>query len=173
MKIIQQITTIFTALVFLLGSMGISIYHHSCFTHHAEKTVVYPGIFQSASDCSCQDASASCTGCHTEKSCSIDAGFRPEETCDSGTGCHLEASSCCKSETLYMKLEPGFLPGTTSVEFSDLPSAFPALHPTVPVLSNHTVPPVYSFFEYYAPPFSGRALVFFLHQIKVPAFPLS
>lgn len=159
MKIISQISAIVTTLVFLLGSTGISIYHHTCFTHHANETVVYPGIFTATSDCSCT------------ASASADHAFHGEKACCSGTGCHLQSSSCCKSETIFLKLKSDFLPGQSDALIIDLPSIPYSLHEINPVATDPPDHSGYPIFEHFAPPLTGRALIHFLHQIKLPFSP--
>lgn len=173
MKFIHQIFAIFTALVFLLGATGISIYHHTCYTHHANETVVYPGIFASTSGCICHETADAGLGCHPETTCCGGSCLHPEDSSEPGANCYFESSSCCTSETLFLKLSADFLPGIIDVAVFDLPSILLTIYEATPILTDQPEPSGYRLFDHFSLPFSGRALIFFLHQIKVPEFPLS
>lgn len=151
MKIIIRIGTLIIALVFLLGSTGISFYHHTCFSSNTQKTTVYPGIFKPAVSCCC--------------------GSTSDSDGNSGGDSSIDVASCCKSVTSVIKLRPGYLPATNSIFFAPETTILAiVLNPT---LSTEDMPGIqtYRFFEFYSPPFTGKALVHFLHQLKVPSDP--
>ena len=145
MRIIIKIGTLFIALVFLLGSTGISFYHHSCFSSNTHKTIVYPGLFKAAVSCCCGEALVA------------------------GGPASVDEAACCKSVTSLLKIRNGYLTAANNVVFAPeitvqhgiVCSLFPAgYQPEITA---------YPFFEFYSPPFTGKALVHFLHQIKVPS----
>lgn len=144
MKILARTGTILIALVFLLGSTGISFYRHSCTSSNTQKLIVYPGLFKAAVSCCCGGSAS------TGES-------------------EIDMTSCCKSASSLVKLQGGYIPAVNHVLFApDIIIQSGLFAVSLPSVSRQPVI-TYRFFEFYSPPFSGKALIHFLHQIKVPS----
>ena len=158
MKIIQRIGVLLLLLVFLFGTFGISVFHHRCNSSNEDNTSVYPELFTKAGSSCCVDEETGyvCSGHETA----------PEDIYHQ----KVDAAPCCKSTFSFFKLEiiteraEKFVLNT---ENSQLP-LYPAFLPEEPKLEQPVLTPAH--FQFYSPPLFGKVLVYFLNQIKIPAF---
>jgi hypothetical protein len=157
MKVVQRICVLFLLLVFLYGTTGMSVLHHSCNSSNEKTLTVYPELFKNAgSSCCSEDETGYVSGLH----------HCPSEN---GLPATVDAVPCCKSNISFFKLEILSERAYNAViaQVGDLITmkAAPVISATAaeqPVLNT-------PYFQFYSPPLFGKLLIHYLHQMKIPA----
>jgi hypothetical protein len=132
---------------FLTATSGISFYIHECRSSQTKDVFVFPEIFNQRSACGCDEAVA-------------------KPAADPFISFH--EPDCCKTSFVYLKAKIAGLPVFSLTEGKPLLIAVPAVVPGM-IPDTEKTPEtgeVISF--YHPPPLSGRELIHFLHQIKIP-----
>jgi hypothetical protein len=159
MKSLHRIGSFLVLAVFLLGTTGLSVFHHICSLSHEDTVMVYPGfVTDPGLSCSSDDP--------VEAACCCKADVR-HDCC----GESFAALPCCKSIASFIRLE--IL--TLRVEKLYLP-----VLEAVAVVASETDDRLHAddllffrpgIFIMHPPPRYGRMLVHYLHQVKIPALP--
>jgi len=147
MKLLKKTGIILLLLVFMTGSTGISILHHICSGSKTDHVTVYPEFFSHSSSACCAD----------------------EETINrADLPVSFTATPCCKNLLSFFKL-PVITVLSSHPEIPVNPFiSFLELNPGIQILRDIPFPEKNIHFEFYSPPFYGRSLIHYLHQIKVP-----
>ncbi len=159
MKTIQRIGIIFMLLVFLFGTTGLSVLHHICNSSKENIVTVYPEFFKSSGSSCCADESTG-YACSNHVAKSEDALPR-----------QIDASPCCKSIVTFFKLEiltERVTKLQVNTESAKNPE-YPVLICSLPAFEQPLLKPAH--FQFYSPPLFGKVLVYYLHQMKIPAHP--
>lgn len=159
MKTAKHIGIFFLLFVFLFSTMGISILHHVCNSSHHNDITVYPEIFKTPG--------SPCCGASVEVSCCAD---NPGTEGDNASQV-ISAMPCCVSINSYLKLEILTLRSEKLIlnNFTTLLS-----HDALPMRDFTTVESASAsdnLFQFYSPPLTGKRLIHFLHQPKIPDHP--
>ena len=149
----QNIRSLFTLLilaVFLTGTTGVSFYIHECSSSNTREVVAFPEITNKAISCCCdQEVHGSI---HTEESIPF-----------------IEEPPCCTNKRIYLKATftgfPVSYQLTGKLNHADLPADF--LSMLYEDQKQEIARPVT--IVDHPPPLSGKSLIHFLHQIKIPA----
>jgi len=148
-KVIRALASIVLLAAFFSGTTGISFYIHTCSENHHRTVYIFPELIKPAANCCSEDDIAP-----------VNSGRNlPGE---------VIAVPCCKNEHLYLKCifqsVSHSRPEFTGYHVKELPSSFLRVILYTPVALLHKV------FIHTAnpPPVSGRLLVFFLHQVRIP-----
>ncbi len=158
MKTVQRIGVILLLLVFLFGTFGLSVFHHHCNSSNEDIASIYPELFTRAGSTCCVDEETGYV-CSGHKS-------SPEDIYHQ----EVDAAPCCKSTLSFFKLDiltiraEKFVLNTENIQ---LP-LYPAFLPEEPNVEQPFIMPAH--FEFYSPPLFGKVLVYYLNQIKIPAF---
>lgn len=159
MKALHRIGTFMILLVFLLGTTGLSVFHHICRMEHEDRVSVFPGFYTDpGSSCCSDETDGTCCAC----------------TANAAHNCSRESFStdpCCKNvasffrlEILTLRVEKLSLP---ALEAGPVPERIAARQCLETELR---IEPA-AILTFHPPPLSGRNLVNYLHQIKIPARP--
>ncbi len=159
MKTIQRIGILLLMLVFLFGTIGLSVLRHICNSSNTNTVTVYPEIFKSPGSSCCDDGPAgyACAG----------RGTSPGNT----TPENIDPSPCCKSTTSFLKLEILTLTAGKLV-LKDIAVTRPLFTISacrIPSYEQPLLNPAH--FQFYSPPLFGIVLVHYLHQMKIPESP--
>ncbi|MEI7725546.1 MAG: hypothetical protein WCK09_10610 [Bacteroidota bacterium] len=160
MKTVQRIGILFLLLVFLFGTTGLSVFHHFCHSSNHGSVTLYPEIFHSSGSSCCDDEITTGYACASHETFTTDPLSQ-----------HVDAAPCCKSTSTLFKLE--IL--TEKVEklvlntFSEQPPLFSVSLNTMPLFELPLLKPAH--YQFYSPPLFGKILVYYLHQMKIPAHP--
>lgn len=159
MKTAKHIGILFLLFVFLFSTMGISILHHVCNSSQHNDITVYPEIFKAPG--------SPCCGTTVEVTCCDDD---PESEGDNASQV-ISAMPCCVSISSYLKLE---IPTLRSEKL--VISNFTAFlsHDALPsrdVTTEKSLSSPDNLFQFYSPPITGKRLIHFLHQSKIPDHP--
>lgn len=147
MKTFSKIGILFLILVYFMGSTGVSFYRHICISSGTSSMIVYPGLFKSPGSCCCSKPNTA------------------------RWPASIEVASCCKSLSTLIRFNSGYVPsGATLIPISQpwVQSEHSA------ELKTKCLQPEFNplrYFEFYSPPYYGKRLIHFLHQIKIPAQP--
>jgi hypothetical protein len=149
-RVLQSAAVCLLLLIFLAGSTGVSFYIHTCGSSHKKEAFAFREIFNQKTGCSCEE-------------------ILPSKVPDGSASTYLN-EDCCKISHLFIKapfigfpvFEKLLVPVSQSLE---LPGS--ALLPSQTVLDSKAsfIP----FLDHSPPPLSGVCLVYFLHQIRIPA----
>ena len=156
MKTIQRICILGLLAVFLFGITGLSVFHHTCSSSNRDQVAVYTGIFGEAPGSCCGDEVSAAVTLHVP-----------------ATAQNIDEPPCCKSTTTFLTLH--IISETGSKLILKDVACFPVPYPIalngcmvknkLPEISINLHPPPF--------PLAGRPLVYFLHQIRIPAHPLA
>jgi hypothetical protein len=139
-----------TLVVFLAGTTGVSFYIHECSSSHKRDIFVYPEISNKTASCCCADE--------------VHGSINSEERITS-----FKEPECCKNTHVYLKASftgfPVFYQFDQKLLQAPLPADFLnlSINDKEPATVDFTLP------VDHPPPRYGKALVHFLHQIKIPA----
>ncbi len=157
MKIVKHIAVIFLLMIFLFSTMGISFLQHICNSSQNMDVTVYPGLFNAPVSSCCGEEEA-------------EYAYRDQTGTEaSSVPMNIDASPCCISINSFLRLE--FASELTeklvikSISVLTPQYLVPLEEPTV----NEILSIPASFFQFYSPPISGKRLIHFLHQAKIPA----
>ena len=149
-QIIRQISFFLVILVFLAGTTGVSFYIHECSSSNTKEVFVYPEISNKTASCCCAvEMHSSVAG--SEKAPSFNE------------------TGCCKNTHVYLKAAfsgfPVIFQFHDELNISGLPTDF------LSILHDRPENDMADFVLLvdHPPPRSGKALIHFLHQIKIPA----
>ncbi len=156
MKTLVRIGSLFMILVLLYGTAGMTVLHHVCNSSRTDEVTLYPGILE--------DKGSSCCG----EEMGMTRPVLPGNEKSTGNSC-VDEPPCCTSILKYYKLDITQVrisePVVTAISVAEIPS--PVASATAPARTTH---PMHSgFFRFKSPPLSGKALVIFLHQVRIPA----
>ncbi|MCX6267084.1 MAG: hypothetical protein NTW16_06965 [Bacteroidetes bacterium] len=160
MKIIQRTGILFLLLVFLFGTTGLSVFHHVCNSSNEDNVSAYTGIFRGSGPSCCDDES-------TGYSCA-----RPENLTGDAMPQNISAPPCCKSTISFLRLEIVTVRAEKLLLNVDksLLTNFPLFLSLESMPDQPLLKPAH--FQFYSPPLiSGKALVHYLHRIKIPDLP--
>ena len=159
MKTAKHIGIFFLLFVFLFSTMGISILHHVCNSSDHNDITVYPEFFKTPG--------SPCCGTSVEVSCCAD---------DTGTAGDnapqvISAMPCCVSINSYLKLDVLTIRSEKLIinNFTVLLS-YDAL-PLHDFATEKSLSSPDNLFQFYSPPLTGKRLIHFLHQSKIPDHP--
>lgn len=149
---IKKIFTIILLGFIIAGSAGISFYLHECGCRQTTLLSIEAGY---------SEADAFCC-------CSAEPEFTESSSCDSG----LDEEGCCKDKYFFLLLPVG--PDNAKVSTPDLKVKIIAQISFLPETENEIPDITSGEISIHSPPDikSGKKLVFFLSQIKIP-FPIS
>ena len=148
-RILQPVVSLLMLVLFLTGTTGISFYIHTCSETHKRNIYAFPELVKPVSDC-----------------CTEDAISPMAENCNHPLGVD---AACCKNEHIYLKAAFVSVPVTLQ-DFSILLNDCYFPHSTkiiFPVQDNTFRDEL--LFSGNSPPISGKTLVFFIHQIRIPS----
>lgn len=151
MKIFRSIGFILILLVFIFSTSGITFFQHVCQSSQKVQIAVYPELFD-----------GQLSGCCTDEA----TGYSDTPV---KTTAQVDASPCCISSRSYLRLL--ILTDRSKDQVFTLqplllflgPGLIPEPRIDTRIFSQNV------FFEFYSPPLSGRLLIHFLHQIKLPS----
>ncbi len=159
MKTANRIGIFLLLLVFLFSTIGISILHQVCSSSHHNEITVYPELFKSTgSPCCGASAEVSC--------CDDDQGNQGDNASQV-----ISAMPCCVSVNSYLKLE---IPALRSEKLIINNFTVLLCHDALPssdYASEECLSLPGTLFQFYSPPLTGKRLVHFLHQPKIPDHP--
>jgi hypothetical protein len=155
MKTVRHTGIFFLLFVFLFSSTGISILHHICSTSNNDLVSIYPEFFKTAG--------SSC--------CEPDEANSPVEPSESQIPQNFSAMPCCSNITSFLKLEIVTLRAEKLVinSFTTCVPQYTLALPEIKTNESFSIPGF--FFQFYSPPLSGKRLIYFLHQSKIPPHP--
>ena len=159
MKTVQRIGILFLLLIFLFGTTGLSLLHHTCNSSKENNVTAYPEFFKTSGSSCCEDEFIGYASANQE-------AFTPDVLSQ-----HLDAAPCCKTTVAFFKL----LILTERVEKLTITDVS-AHKPLVPVSLNTILPfeqPLLkpAHFQFHSPPLYGKTLVYYLQQLKIPDHP--
>ena len=149
-QIIRNLFTILILIVFLTGTTGVSFYIHECRSSNTREVFAFPEISNKAISCCCDK----------EVLVSIYSGESLP---------FIEQPPCCTNTHIYLKAALTGFPVsyqlTDNLKQADLPTYF------LNILYDEQKYEMESHVSIvdHPPPLSGKSLVYFLHQIKIPA----
>ena len=152
MEAVKRIGTLFLLVIFLFGITGLSVFHHTCGSSHKDKVTLYAEIFKAAPGSCCEgEALKYASGCLEDMTRKFDA------------------TPCCKSTNTFLSLHIVTERHDKLVikGFASIPISFPASLPVF--ILTDPIPGSSVYFQFYSPPLTGKQLVHYLHQIKIPA----
>ena len=149
-QIIRNLFTILILIVFLTGTTGVSFYIHECRSSNTREVFAFPEISNKAISCCCDKE--------------VHGSILSEESLP-----FIEEPPCCTNTHLYLKAAFTGFPVSyqlkDNVKHADLPTYF------LNILYDEQKYEMESHVSIvdHPPPLSGKSLVHFLHQIKIPA----
>jgi hypothetical protein len=151
MKQVIRTTFLFLMLaVFLIGTTGVSFYVHECRSSHKKEIVAFPEIINHPVSCCCAGE--------------VTGSVQNDEPVSS-----FNEPACCKNTHVYRKASfngfPVFYQFSTKLIQTAIPANFLSLQNSVRGADIISFTPRVD----HPPPRSGRILVHFLQQIKIPA----
>jgi hypothetical protein len=159
MKVVQRIGALLILMVFLFGTIGLSVLRHRCNSSKQNSVTLYAEIFNRSQSSCCDDEPAvNASSCYHK--------FKGSEMSES-----IDPAPCCKSTISFFKLEIFSFRGDNKI-FKIVPfdhSLFPLFFYEIEPYEQPDHVPAH--FQFYAPPLFGKTLVYFLHQVKIPAHP--
>jgi hypothetical protein len=149
----QAFRTVFLFLilaVFLTGTTGVSFYMHECSSSHKKEITAFPELFNTTVSCCCAEE------VHGSNSSDDPVSSFNEPECCKNTHVYLKASFT--GFPVFFEFNPDLYQKNTSTDllnmsYSDNGSEIESFTPLVD----------------HPPPRSGKILVHFLQQIKIPA----
>ncbi|MDP1623610.1 MAG: hypothetical protein Q8M08_14895 [Bacteroidales bacterium] len=151
MRTVQRIGILFLLLVFLCGTIGISIFEHICACRGTSEITLFPEIFNTQSSCCCSEGEAELV------------------TPENAPFCSIENPTRCKNIKFFIKATITPAPVVvnlfsfldfTAHEYQMLSDILPA---TDSITDNHFIHACNS------PPISGRQRVIAYQQLRIPA----
>ncbi len=151
-EMLKRILSLFLLAIFSLQTVGMTVMHHVCISHHSDRITALNGISAEAENgCCCLDSHDSCNP------------FLPEPDMLS-----IDREKCCQEKSSYLKFD--FTAGVTGnlvlipVFAAVVYSIFDPTHQadTLTRIISHP------FFRYYSPPLTGVGFLLSIHQIKIP-----
>jgi len=140
--------------IYLIGVTGLSVSRHTCSMSNRETVAFYAGIYRKAPGSCCGDEDACMAG-----------------SSHPGLILSFNAIPCCRNVNTFLVLN---VP-TENQDRLALPGISPVPAPPSQPAANSRFEPCpvvqYIFYRYHSPPRSGKQLVHYLHQIKIPALP--
>jgi len=158
-KSLQTIGALFFLLVFLYGNTGMSVLRHHCNSSGQTTITIFPD-FHSQSDGGCCAMESSGRAC--ENPDYITKGHEPQQ---------IDEAPCCLNIVSYYKLEIV----SERVQKQVLP-ILRVIQPLFqPILQSEMVDNIVfaipAYYQVHSPHITGRMLLCFLHQIKIPSEP--
>ena len=136
--------------VFLAGTTGVSFYIHECSSSKQRDIFLYPEISNKTTSCCCADE--------------INGNLLPDESVSS-----LNEPACCKNTHIYLKASFTGFPVFYQLDQKLLQSELPADFLNLSINDKEPATVYFTLPVDHPPPRYGKALVHFLHQIKIPA----
>lgn len=148
-NVLHRFIEMFLLVCFLTGTTGVSFYIHTCSSANKRDVYAFPEIKKPAGSCCCDNE------IHHGTSCNDHLVF--------------DAVPCCTQQYLYFKA--AFLSLVPCDHFVQFETVTPVAATLLPVQNPELSPNVTycRFLTGKSPPLSGRDLVFFLHQIRIPS----
>jgi len=148
---IQAALSFLMILVLFTGTTGITFFIHTCSGSQKTEITAYPEFFKHASTCCCSDENAS-----------QETGISPTP--------ELKKPSCCRNQNLFLKSYVSTAPSVQSVTGKTI--LFPLYPEGLLVSFTHYKQPAvteYLAWQDHSPPWTGKSLIFFIHQIRIPS----
>jgi hypothetical protein len=150
MKQVIRTTFLFLMLaVFLIGTTGVSFYVHECSSSHKKEVVAFPELTNHTVSCCCAEE--------------VSGSVQSDEPVSS-----FNEPACCKNTHIYRKAIfsgfPVFYQFNKEIVQTAIPADFLSLQDNVKVAEIVSFTPRVD----HPPPRSGRILVHFLQQLKIP-----
>ena len=160
MKVVKNIAVLSLLLVFLLGTTGLSVLQHFCNSSKEHNVTIYPEFFNGSGATCCESESIGCA-CGTH-----------ENSAGTSGGNNVDAVPCCKTTISFYRLEVNTLKpdfrvfGAELFQISVESCDFSSLRaPADPFRGA-------AHFQFYSPPLlSGKQLVLYLNQLRIPVQP--
>jgi len=137
--------------VILAGTTGITFFIHTCSGSQKIEITAYPELFKHSFTCCCSDENTS-------------------QAHNTSQLLGVKAPPCCKNQHLFLKSYVSTIPAAQS--FSGSTILF-TVHPADLLLqvTRYKQPAVADYIPWldHSPPWSGKTLVYFIHQIRIPS----
>ncbi|MCX6248170.1 MAG: hypothetical protein NTW10_10570 [Bacteroidetes bacterium] len=147
-RIFRSAAVFLLLLIFLAGSTGISFFVHTCGSSHKKDVFAFREIFHQDIGCCCVEN---------------DAAKTPP-----GTSSYSD-DGCCKTSHLFVKAPFIGFPVTEKLTVNLSVVELPMFSPSQPSPSEDSGISFVPYTDTSPPPLSGITLVYFLHQIRIPA----
>jgi hypothetical protein len=160
MKALKSIFALLILVVFLFGTTGLSVFHHFCSSSNEHDVTLYPELFDGSGDSCCADEEAGY------------ACARHQGSAQGANPLGFDAPPCCKTVITFHKLEitsqrinrESFTSRLTHAAFAE------SVTPGFGLADRPVFTPAH--FQFYSPPLlSGKQLVLFLNQLRIPFSP--
>jgi hypothetical protein len=151
MNKLRQTGVIFLVILVLVSTTGFTWWHHVC--------ACKPVVEKVASCCEPVAETHSCCASEAPKPVSQD------DAC--GTGCKNDHHGC-KDIPVYFKASIVAIPQVQKVTLPELAAASVFVLPYIPETPGETANDGLTFSHDKPPPLSGKALVYFLNQLRIP-----
>jgi hypothetical protein len=142
MNRLRQTGVVFLVVLVLAGTAGFNVWHHIC--------ACRPVVVEKVHSC-------------CEKS--VPEPVRTADAC--GTGCAHDHKGC-RNVPVWFKAPIVAVPAVQKVSLPELVQAMVTELPFIPVLSAEPAGAGFTLSHEKPPPLSGKELVFFLHQLRIP-----
>jgi hypothetical protein len=147
---IQAVLSCLLLVIFLAGTTGITLFIHTCSSSHKTEVSAYPEIFRHSTACCCEENSSTATPPSKET--------------------EINNPECCRNQQLLLKASLIGFPVTylqlIKATFFPIPLVDNTL---LPVNQEHGSLAEYLPWLDHSPPLSGKSLVYFIHQIRIPS----
>ena len=149
-RIFRSSAIVLLMMVFLAGSTGLSFYIHTCGSTHNTKVYLFKEIFSKRMSCCCdEDLSGNATN---------------------NRSLTYQDENCCRISHLFIKAPLAGFPVLEKISLRSLPVA--ELHESPylqlqPVRDAEII--LHSYICHSPPPFFGVTLIYYIHQIRIPA----
>ena len=152
MTIVKRTVILLIIAIFLFANIGISVLRHICHSSNTTEVRVYPEF-----------SHETCSGC-----CCIENTPTDRLPIDPDS-IHFESVPCCQDVVSYLKPELSFLPAEKHISADIFLISFAS--PLFLLPESVRKPVIGAMLKHrdHAPPVTGKLLVYFLHQIKIPA----
>jgi hypothetical protein len=146
----QAILSSLILVFFLAGTTGITLFIHTCTSSHKTEISAYPEIFKHTSDCCCAEEGIN-------------------KSVASSKDLEIDNPECCKNQHLFLK---AYITGLPVVQNHLINTPLFQTHPVdlmnLIVKERHLICDEYLPWLDHSPPLSGKTLVYFIHQIRIP-----
>lgn len=151
-EMVKRLVALFLLAIFSLQTIGVTVMHHVCSSHHRDGITSINGISaETASGCCCSENKDGCDPYSPH----------PERL-------SIVMENCCQEQSSYLKFQ--FTAGTTGTLM--LIPVFAALLSQIfnPAHQEDTSTGInaHPYFRYYSPPLTGVGFLLSIHQIKIP-----
>jgi hypothetical protein len=149
MKVFQKFCILLLSVIFLFGTIGITIYEHTCLGKPGKEIVIYPEFFSKHADCCCAETGFSANPIH--HSCKHQS---------------VSSSECCRNISLFLNASIISLPVSVSQPEIFLPvsmilAGYAAAFEIHPAFHDQ-----YFIRVSESPPLSGQKRILLFHQSR-------